>query len=399
MIPFSNGARRLRSSEIRRLMKLAADPSIISFAGGMPAPELLPTEIVDELYGTLSTAEKQAALQYAPTAGYPPLLESLREYLRSRDLPLDGRGILVTTGAMQAINLLAAVTVDPGDTVLTESPSFIGALAAFKAHGAELTGVPLDNDGVELSALRRALRASPPPKLAYLTTHFHNPAGILYSPRRKREVLEAFAGTDVCVLEDDPYGELYFDESRADAMRPIAADAGSDTHLCYAGSFSKIFGPGIRLGWLLGPTEIVDKCELVKQSQDACSASLSQVLAHAFLSRGMMRRYLPPLRAAYARRAGIMLRALDAYTPGGMSWTRPEGGFYVWVTLEDGLDATAVFERALARGAAFVIGKAFDPGARRNSCFRLAFSHTGEERIDEGVRAICEAVRETRESG
>jgi DNA-binding transcriptional MocR family regulator len=393
MPEFSKSAKNMRSSEIRRLMTLASNPSIISFSGGMPADELLPTAVLDEIYAGLSLKAKRTAMQYGPTAGYPPLLGSLREYLRSRGLPLDGQGLIITTGAQQAINLLCKVFIDPGDTVVTENPSFIGALAAFMSYGARLSAAPLDSDGIDSAALEKAIDASPSrAKIVYLNPFFQNPSGIIYSEARKKAVLEALAGRDVVLLEDDPYSELYFNERDKPLTVPLKARGKEPVPICYVGSFAKIFGPGMRLGWLLGPREIVEKCELAKQSMDACSPSFTQVLAHEYLAGGRLEGFLSSVRSAYARRSLIMLDALKVGMPEGVAWTKPKGGFYVWVTMPESVDATAVFNESFKHGAAFVVGSAFDPLGTRNNCFRLAFSNTPEERIAEGISIISSVI-------
>ena len=393
MAEFSQSAKRMRSSEIRRLMALAADPSIISFSGGMPANDLFPIDVLDKIYAGLSLKAKQVAMQYGPTAGYPPLLESLKEYLRSRGLPLEGQELIITTGAQQAINLLCKVFIDPGDVVATENPSFIGALAAFMSYGARLEAAALDSDGIDAAGLKKILdKEHARVKMVYLNPFFHNPAGIIYSEARKKAVLGTLAGRGTVLLEDDPYSELYFDERDKPLTVPLKALADKAVPICYTGSFAKIFGPGLRLGWLLGPREIVEKCELAKQSMDACSPTFTQVLAHEYLSKGHLAPFLASVRAAYARRARIMLDALSASMPETVTWTRPKGGFYVWVTMPEQVDATAVFNEAIKQRAAFVIGSAFDPYGKKNNSFRLAFSNPPENKIAEGIAIISSAV-------
>ncbi len=397
MPAFSSAASGMRSSEIRKLMKLAADPAVISFAGGMPNNSLFPVDLAESLYHSLPAAKKQAAFQYGPTAGLPPLRESLSDYLRGRGLPVDDNELIITTGAQQAINLLAKVFIDPGDTVITEDPSFIGALAAFKSYQASLIGVEMDNDGIELDRLSAVLDGEGKnAKLLYLSPYFHNPAGIIYSEKRKRRLVELIRGRDICLLEDDPYSELYFEPAGKQLAVPMKATDDNALPICYVGTFAKIFGPGMRLGWLLGPRDIVEKCEMAKQSMDACSPSFTQILADAYLREGKLGPYLEKLRPIYARRAHTMLEALDAHMPEGVSWTKPKGGFYVWVTLPEHMNATDIFNSSLEKGAAFVIGSAFDPRGVRNNSFRLAFSHTPEERIAEGVEIICRAVAQNR---
>lgn len=386
----------MRSSEIRRLMKLAADPSIISFAGGMPANDLFPVDVLDELYNGLSKKTKQVALQYGPTPGYPPLLESLKKYLISRGISLDNQALIITTGAQQALNLVTKVFVDPGDVVITEYPSFIGALAAFKSYNAELASVNLDDDGIDIAALSATIeKYSDKLKFLYVNPVFQNPSGIIYSDERKKQLLALLDRHEICVLEDDPYSELYFDVSDKPKTIPLKAMAKKDAPICYTGSFAKIFGPGLRLGWLLGPEAIIEKCELAKQSMDACSTTFTQVLAHEYLAQGRLAPYLEWLRPIYKRRASLMLDALQKFMPDNVTWTIPQGGFYVWVTLPNHADATTILNASLAKGAAFVIGNAFDPAGKKNNTFRLAFSYTPEDQIMKGVEIIAGAVKET----
>jgi DNA-binding transcriptional MocR family regulator len=384
----------MRSSEIRRIMKLAGDPSLISFAGGSPGTSLLPVDIVDELYGALSTQAKRTALQYGATDGYPPLIAEVGRYLESKGINMNGQGLIVTTGAQQAINLVAKVFADPGDAVVTEYPSFIGALAAFKSYGAETVGVPMDGDGIIIPELLKTLdKLGKRAKILYVTPYFHNPAGIIYGERRKRELLDALSGRDIILLEDDPYGELYFDAADKPLTATMKSMPNHNVEICYTGSFAKIFGPGMRLGWLCASPEIIDKCQLAKQSMDACSPTFTQVLAAEFLSKNKMPGYLEGLRVAYKRRAGIMTDCLKELMPEGVGWTTPRGGFYIWVTLPEYMDSSDVFQKAFEGGTAFVTGSAFDPAGKKNDCLRLAFSNTPAEDIERGMEVVCGAVK------
>ncbi len=394
MVNFSISAQNMRSSEIRKLMKLAADPSIISFAGGMPNNNLFPCDIIEDLYNNLTLEEKQAGFQYCPTSGYPPLIAALKNYLSSKGLPIDKNRLIITTGAQQAINIFTKILIDPGDIVLTEYPSFIGAIAAFKSYSAKLIGIEMDNDGIIINSLEKVLNdIGHYVKMLYICPFFHNPAGIIYSHKRKNDLLELAAKYDIYLLEDDPYSELYFDPRDKELTRPLKSIGDESLQICYVGSFAKILGPGMRLGYLLGPEDIIEKCELAKQSMDACSSTFTQVLAKAFLDENKLNRYLETLRLSYKKRAGIMIDALEEYMPDSVSWTRPKGGFYIWVVLPENVDSSKVFTKSLDMGAAFVIGNAFDPEEKRNNCFRLAFSHTPEEKITDGIKIVAEAVR------
>lgn len=394
MVEFSSSVKNMRSSEIRRLMQLAADPSIISFSGGMPANSLFPIDVVDELYNQLSTQDKQAAMQYGPTGGYPPLLNSLKQYLESRGISTKNQGLIITTGAQQALNLVSKTFLNPHDIVITEYPSFVGAVAAFKSYEAELVGIELDNDGINIDKLEQVLESKKSQvKMLYINPCFQNPAGTTYSKEKKQKIIEIVKKYGICLLEDDPYSELYFDKSDKEVTIPIKSMSDDTLPICYAGTFAKIFGPGLRLGWLLAPTSIIDKCELAKQSMDACTSTFTQVLAHHYLQKGKLGPYLEWIRPIYARRAEIMLNALKKYMPEGVTWTTPKGGFYIWVTLPENMDSTTVFNESLKQGAAFVIGNAFDPYGVKNNSFRLAFSHTPEPRIDEGIKIVADSIK------
>jgi DNA-binding transcriptional MocR family regulator len=391
---YSTSAQGMRSSEIRRIMKLASDPSLISFAGGSPGTALLPADIVDEIYAGLSLQAKRIAMQYGATDGYQPLLAEIKKYLASKNISMDGQELIVTTGAQQAINIVAKIFLNPGDAVVTEYPSFIGALAAFKSYEADTVGVDMDGEGVIIPKLLETLdKLGKKAKILYVTPYFHNPAGIIYSVERKRRLLDALKGKDIILLEDDPYGELYFDAADKPLTVPMAAMPHDGVTICYTGSFAKIFSPGMRLGWLCAPAEIADKAQLAKQSMDACSPSFTQMLASEFLSKNMMPAYLETLRPAYKRRAEIMLESLKDNMPAGVTWTIPKGGFYIWVTLPEYMNATDVFNASVEKGAAFVIGSAFDPAGKKNDCLRLAFSNTPDDKIELGIKIVGDAVK------
>ncbi|TCD48253.1 PLP-dependent aminotransferase family protein [Chlorobium sp. N1] len=394
MATFSRSASALRSSAIRDLMSLASQPDIISFAGGMPANELFPVEEVEELFRGLSDREKRSAFQYGPTQGLPSLLESLAERLRRKGLQMEGNRILITTGSQQALNLLARAFVDPGDRVLTERPCFIGAIAAFRAAGAEVRSIPLDAEGIDIETLEKALGEGPKPKFLYVTPYFHNPAGILYGERRKRELIDTLRGSGIPLIEDDAYGDLFFHPEDRDRLIPMQALPHDGVEICYTGSFSKILGPGLRLGWLLAPEAIYGKCELIKQSSDACSPSFTQVLADAAIRSGMMEGYVERVQSEYRDRARAMTDALRRHLPDYVEWSEPRGGFYIWLTLPEGADAARVLEKAIEAGTVFVTGSTFDPEGVRRNTMRLSYCNNTPEEIERGIPLIAEAIRE-----
>ena len=396
MIHYSKSVSSLRTSEIRDLMGLATRPEIISFAGGMPGNELFPTKEIDEIYNNLPLDVKQTAFQYGPTPGYPPLLESLKGFLRKKDLPVDTNKLLITTGSLQAINILGKVFLDAGDTVVTENPCFIGAISAFKSHQANLHGIDLDNDGINILLLQKYLdeTKSTLPKFAYLTPNFHNPAGTLYTEQRKREVASVLKKYDLPLVEDDAYGDLYFDEEARKRVVPFKALYENELTICYTGSFSKILGPGFRLGWMLVPEEIYRKAELCKQALDACSPNFTQVLADQFVRSGKIYSYIESLRSIYKRRKDTMVSAIRRYVPEEITWTEPRGGFYMWLKLPPHVDLLSVLKTSIEKGVVFVVGKTFDPDGVDNSHFRVSFSNTREDQIEKGIHIIGDVLQE-----
>ena len=390
MIKFSSTVNSLRTSEIRDLMGLATRPDIISFAGGMPGNELFPVDEINEIYNSLPLDIKQTAFQYGPTPGYPPLLESLNDYLRKKGLPVETNKLMITTGSLQAINILGKIFIDPGDLVVTENPCFIGGISAFKSYQANLHGIDLDEDGIQIQPLREFLNQSRsrPPKFVYVTPNFHNPAGTLYTEQRKNDLVSILRDHDLPLIEDDAYGELYFDEEARKRTLPLKVIYEDELDICYTGTFSKILGPGFRLGWMLVPPEIYKKAELCKQSIDACSPNFTQVLANEFLRSGKMESYIKRMRVVYKRRKDTMANAIRKYFPDEITWVEPRGGFYIWLKLPPAIDIMSVLKTSIEQGAVFVIGKTFDPEGTDNSHFRLSYSNTPEDKIERGIQIL-----------
>ena len=390
---FSHTVQHIRSSEIRDLMKLATRPDIISFAGGMPNNDLFPVKEVDDIFLNLDPAEKKIAFQYGPTDGYPPLLQTLKNYLKTKGLPVDTHRLMITTGSLQAINILGMEFIDPGDTVLTENPSFIGGIAVFKAFQGHIKGIPLEHDGIDLDALEKALHSKNLPKLLYVIPNFHNPAGIIYSKEKRLQLLELLKDKNILLLEDDAYNELYFTEEAKKLTTPLMAMNHDGVTMVYTGSFSKILGPGFRLGWMLAPPEIYEKAQIIKQGIDACSPNFTQVIANEFMKKGYMEPYLNRIRKEYAGRKQLMQEALKKYMPEEVRWNEPEGGFYFWLRLPEHVDATEILKESIDKGAVFVTGKTFDPEGKRNNYIRLAFSNMDKNDIDKGISIIAEAFK------
>jgi DNA-binding transcriptional MocR family regulator len=373
-------------------MKLATRPDIISFAGGMPNNNLFPVKEVDEIILQMEPELKKTAFQYGPTSGYPPLLDILRDYLGQKGLPVDTHKLMITTGSLQAINILGMEFIDPGDVVVTETPTFIGGIAVFKAFQANITGIPLQPDGIDLEKLEEVLN-NKKIKMLYVIPNFHNPAGIIYSLEKRKKLLELLRGKEVILLEDDAYNELYFTKNGKDLTKPIMSMNTEGVEMVYTGSFSKILGPGFRLGWMLASPEIYEKAQIIKQGIDACSPNFTQAVAYDFMRKGYLERYLNFIRKEYAGRKDLMQKALKKYMPENLRWVEPEGGFYFWLELPENIDSTNILRRSINNGAVFVTGKTFDPQAQKNNYIRLAFSNMDITKVDEGIRIIAEAVK------
>lgn len=392
---FSSSVSNLLSSEIRDLMSLANKPDMILFSGGMPDNNLFPLSQIDEIYNHLSEKEKQIAMQYGPTPGIPELLVSLKAFLRKKGLPVDENKLMITSGSLQAINILAKAFIDPGDTIVVENPCFIGAISAFKSFQADIVSVPLTARGIDLEQLKKVLsRSEKKPKFVYLTPNFHNPAGTLYTLETKQALIEILSGQDIPLIEDDAYSDLWYYEEDKKHLTTIKEMNPSGIDVCYIGSFSKILGPGLRLGWMLVPKPVYGKCELIKQSIDACSSSFTQILAHKFVESGFVYDYIQSVRVLYKERAEAMVAALQKYLPESVTFSVPRGGFYIWLQLPENLDSTEILKRAIAKGVVFVSGKTFDPHGVKNNNLRLSFCNTPVGKINEGIPLVAEAIKE-----
>lgn len=393
---FSKRALGMRGSEIRRLFAVSMRPNMISLAGGLPSPEAFPAERAAEIAERALREESSRAMQYGAARGDSQLIEVVVERMRARGMQVSPEEILITNGAQQGLDLAGKAFADPGDVILTEAPSFIGALGAFGNYEAKLVGVRLESDGLDMeeleSTLKRLSQESTSPKFLYTTPNFHNPAGVTMSQEKRVRLMELAGQYDVLILEDDAYGELWF-EGGPESTKPVKT-LDEEGRVLYAGSFSKIVSPGIRLGWIAGPREIIDKFEMAKQMMDVCPSTLTQILVCGLARDGYLDRYVPKLRDLYRIRRDAMVGALEAHMPEGVTWTKPNGGFYVWPTLPEGMNALDLFHRAIERNVAFVIGAPFFPegGGERN--LRLSFCHETPEMIGEGIRRLGLAMKD-----
>ena len=384
---------RLQPSAIREILKTTGAPDIISFAGGLPAPELFPVAALSAAAQEVLAEDGPGALQYGLTEGYEPLRRWVAGHLAATvGLRVLAEQVLIVSGSQQGLDLAAKVLLDPGDAVLVENPGYLGALQTFAAYEAEVMGVPCDGDGMVPADLRRALESSPrPPKLLYLIPQFQNPTGTSLAASRRAEVVALAAEFGVPILEDDPYGRLRYRGEAHPALVTLAGPAG----WLYLGTASKILAPGLRVAWLVASDRSIhERLVTAKQATDLHTSGFTQRLVWRYVQRpGELEAHVGNLCRVYGLRRDAMLAALARHLPAGCRWTRPEGGLFLWVELPAKLDAAELFQAALRAKVSFVPGEPFGVGAPRRHTLRLNFSNAGPDRIEAGVARLGAALR------
>ncbi|HEY9900381.1 MAG TPA: PLP-dependent aminotransferase family protein [Pantanalinema sp.] len=376
---------RMQSSAIREILKLTQQPDIISLAGGLPAPELFPLEAMQQASNTAFGKYGPVALQYAPTEGVVPLRELIASTL---PFPTRSDQILVTSGSQQALHLVAKILLDPGDLVVVESPTYLGALQAFDAYEPEYLVVGSDDQGMIPESLEHVLSTAPVrPKFIYIIPSFQNPSGTSLPEARREEIVAIAERHDVLLVEDDPYGQLAFDGRPKAPLRTH-----SQSHVLYLGSFSKVFAPGLRIGYVVAPDELLTYLVRAKQATDLQTGTLDQYLAAETFEVIDMASHLARLRQVYGERCKALVTAIRTHLPEGTRWTEPTGGMFVWVSLPGGLSSEECLPEALARGVAFVPGASFCVDGSGLSSMRLNFSNVPPGKLDEGVRRLADAI-------
>ncbi|AFV75729.1 transcriptional regulator with HTH domain and aminotransferase domain [Thermus oshimai JL-2] len=381
---FGQGAERIQASTIRELLKLTQRPGILSFAGGLPAPELFPKEEAAEAAAKLLRERGEVALQYGPTEGYAPLRAFVGAWLG-----VDPEEVLITTGSQQALDLLGKVFLEEGSPVLLEAPSYLGAIQAFRAYGPRFLTVPTGEEGPDLEALREALLRERP-RFLYLIPSFQNPASGLMPLAKRQKLLELVTEAGVVVVEDDAYRELYFGERRLPSLFELARSAGYEG-VIYLSSFSKILAPGLRVAFAVAPKEALKKLVQAKQGVDLHTPTLNQMLVLELLKEGLPAR-LERVRRVYREKAQAMLEALDSAMPQGVRYTRPQGGMFVWMELPEGVSSEELFQKAIAEGVAFVPGGPFFANGGGENTLRLSYATMDRARIQEGVKRLARAL-------
>ena len=391
----SAGARNITSSAIRDLLKVTEQPEVISFAGGLPSPDCFPTEELMAAAERVLVEKPLAALQYGPTEGYAPLREFILTLMNERGLTMPIEQVLTLNGSQQGLDTVAKLLIDPGALVLVEQPTYMGALQAFRPYQPRFVTLPMDDDGLDVSALEQVLSSGERPRFLYLVSCFQNPTGITPSHERKRAILDVAARYRLPIVEDDPYGELYYEGTRPPIMAAMDVEMhGELRHVVYLSTFSKLLAPGLRVGWVAAPSELIGKLVHAKQGLDLHTGSLSQAIAYEACRDGLLHRHVPTIRATYHARRDAMLAALDQFMPSGVTWTRPKGGMFVWLALPLQIDAATLLQASLEQKVAFVPGAAFHANGGGANTMRLNFSHSNPERITEGVRRLGRSVAE-----
>jgi 2-aminoadipate transaminase len=395
----SRAGERMQQSAIRQMGTVAAEnPDIISFAPGYPAPDTFAWAAYREIAADLLSGADGSVLQYGPTRGYKPLLEWTAGLLASRGIRVAPEHLLVTTGSQQGLDLVGRVLLDPGDVVLVELPSYTGAITAFRNAQATLVGVRQEADGLSIEDLdattQRLLREGRRLKFLYVVPNFQNPTGLLIGVEKRRRLLEWAERHDLLIVEDDPYGDLYFEDAASPAdTRPIKA---ADDHgrVIYLSSFSKTLAPAFRTAFVVAPAALASRFETAKQTLDLCTGNLDQHVVYEACRRGVLARQVPLLRQAYQRKRDVMQQALRDTLASRASWRPPRGGFFLWVTLPERIDASRMLARALARKVIYVAGQAFFVDGSGANTLRLAFSFVSDDRIVDGIRRLAETVSE-----
>jgi 2-aminoadipate transaminase len=395
---FAQRTQRMGSSVIRELLKYTEKPDVISFAGGLPAPEVFPFAEVERAAEAV-LKEGKKALQYSATEGYLPLRELLVRHMSRYGIKVTPANVLVTSGSQQGLDLIGRLFVNPGDRVLTESPTYLGALQAWSAYQADYLTVPVDDDGLDVSQLEAQLRGGP--KFLYILPNFQNPAGVTLGLERRRRLVEIANHYGAPIVEDDPYGQLRYEGDHIPPLVQIDAEwhgcAEGDCEftgdVLYLSTLSKTLAPGLRIAWVVAPESVISRLVQMKQGADLHTSTFCQMVAYEVAKDGFLDRHVRTIRDLYRERRDAMLGALARHLPPGSRWTKPQGGLFLWLTLPEGFDSARLLTDALGQEkVAFVPGSAFFPrGGGERTC-RLNFSYMGPDMIDEGIRRLATVI-------
>jgi 2-aminoadipate transaminase len=387
----------IRSSAIRELLKLTSIPDVISFAGGLPAPDVFPIEQFKEAANVVLTEMGDRALQYGTTEGYQPLREMIARNAGKYGIQITADNVLITTGSQQALDLLGKIFINRGDRILVESPTYLGAIQAWNAYGVKYVTIPFDENGMRTDMLEARLRTGI--KFIYVLPNFQNPTGVTLSRERRKQLVEMADNYGVPIVEDDPYGQLRYEGDHLppvvvldDEMRAKEVPIYSG-NVIYTSTFSKILAPGLRLAWVVAPVEVIKKLVQAKQGCDLHTSTLTQYLAYQVANTPWMKSHIHMIRKVYGERRDVMIKALEENMPDGVQWTEPKGGLFLWVTLPEGMDTGKIFKDAVESKVAFVPGAPFHPQGGGENTMRLNFSNSKPELIQEGIKRLANVIK------
>ena len=394
---YANRTQRMGSSIIRELLKWTEQPDIISFAGGLPAPEVFPVEQFKKACNTVLDEFGAQALQYSTTEGYRPLREMIARHATRFGIDIAPDNILITSGSQQALDFIGRVFINQGDHIVCESPTYLGALQAWNAYGAQYISVPSDENGMIVDELEKALRVGP--KFIYVLPNFQNPAGSTLNLERRKMLIELADQYGVPIIEDDPYGQLRYEGEHLPAVVTLDSqfrgDDGTYTgNVIYLSTFSKILAPGIRLAWVVAPQQVIRKLVMAKQAADLHTATFNQMVAFEVGKGGFLNEHVKFIRATYKERRDVMLETMEEVFPSSVRWTHPQGGMFLWGILPKGMDAAEVLKVAIEKKVAFVTGGSFHPNGGGENTMRLNFSFSSPEIIREGITRLGLLLRE-----
>ena len=389
-IKFAGRMEEVKASEIRELLKLTAKPEIISFAGGLPAPELFPVEEMKKVSVEVLNQMGREALQYSTTEGYDPLRSHIADRMKKQGIPAKGEDILITSGSQQGLDFSGKIFLNPGDYVVVESPSYLGAINAFKAYQCNFLEIDTDDDGMIIEDLEKKLSETKNAKMIYVIPDFQNPTGRTWSLGRRKALLEIAKKFDLPVIEDNPYGELRFDGEAVPSIKSMD----DDDRVIFLGTFSKTFCPGLRVGWVCAPEKLLEKYILVKQGADLQCNSMAQREISVFLDNYNLDEHVEKIKKVYRGRRDLMLDSFKKYFPEEVTYTHPEGGLFTWVIMPDYLDAKELAVKALEKNVAYVPGGSFFPNGGNVNTFRVNYSNMTEEKIVEGVKRLGEVLKD-----
>ena len=391
---FSRSSHMMKRSAIREILKLTQKPEMISFAGGLPSPESFPIEDIKKIAVEVLEEDGAAALQYGTTEGDNKLRKLLVERHNGEGLNITPDNIVITSGSQQGLDLIGKIFVDPGDYVICGLPSYLGGLSAFMVYGAQMKGIPLDDDGMRPDLLEKAIislkEKGETVKFIYIIPDFQNPAGVTVPRARRLEIIRIAERYDLLIVEDSPYRDIRFEGQ----PQPLMYSLDTSGRVITLHTFSKIFAPGLRLAWVLGHPDILDKIIIAKQAADLCSPAFGQKIVAKYLEKGLLDINLKKTVALYRDRRDYMIKCLGELMPEGVKWTEPHGGLFLFVTLPPSMDAARLLERAIRKKVAFVCGSVFYCNNEGHNTMRINFSFSGPAEIHEGVRRLAEAIRE-----